>query len=302
VIARRNARGSLYWLGLIASRHGNHFVPVRVLGQRQEMLQQRHAIPPAKPEAPRIRSDTLSDSRRIVEHPMDDLRGDLGHARRLDMIVQQVGDHPPGASGGKSVQQNPLLDRHQATVQSHIGPAGLAANRKRELMHVGTQIADSIQRSRGGVRHEGDPWRTNPFPCRHTRLELKPGGPQLDVVRLGCASDPIDTMRDTFEQPIAREPCERARSYAGLTGLLARTQTPLPLGNVEQALERTGHAAKYSIFGLLCRALYWGNLRKWPQSSYFAELLRRARETTLGASIQTTQACLVTSPWCLRHP
>jgi hypothetical protein len=106
------------------------------------------------------------------------------------------------------MKQYPLLVRYQAAVQSHIGPTGLAANRKRELMHVGTQIADSVQRSGGGVRHEGNPWRTDPFPCRHTGLELKPGGSQLDVVRLGCASDPIDTMRNPLEQSVVCEPCE----------------------------------------------------------------------------------------------
>ena len=200
------------------------------------MLQERHAVPPAKPEARRIRSDMFGDSPGIIEHLMDGLYGDLGHARRLDMIVQQVGDHPSGTSGGEPVQQNPLLVRHQAAVQAYIGPAGLAANRKRELMHVGTQIADSVLRSRGGMRHDRNPCRTDPFPCRHTRLELKPGGSQVEVVWLGCSSDPIDAMRNPLEQPVAREPRERARSDTGLMGLLARTKTPLPLSNIEQAL------------------------------------------------------------------
>jgi predicted DNA-binding protein (UPF0251 family) len=35
------------------------------------MLQQRHSVPPAKPETPRVRSDTFGDSPGIVELPTD---------------------------------------------------------------------------------------------------------------------------------------------------------------------------------------------------------------------------------------
>jgi hypothetical protein len=75
-------------------------------------------------------------------------------------------------------------------------------------MHVGTQIANSIQRSRGGVRHEGNPRRMHSFPCRHTRFKLKPGGSQLEMVWLGCPTDPVDAMRNALKQPIVCEPCE----------------------------------------------------------------------------------------------
>lgn len=84
------------------------------------MLEQRYAIIPAKPEASRRRRNALCNRGRVVKHPTDDLRRDLSHARRLDMISEQVGDHPPSTSRGKTVQQEPLRLRHLTAVQTHI--------------------------------------------------------------------------------------------------------------------------------------------------------------------------------------
>jgi hypothetical protein len=53
------------------------------------------------------------------------------------------------------------------------------------------------------------------------------------MVWLGSATDPVDAVRDAFEQPVTGEARERTRAHAGLLRLLARAKTPLILGNSE---------------------------------------------------------------------
>jgi hypothetical protein len=112
------ASGSLYRSALIVSCERDHCFPVGVVGQGQEMVQQRHAVTPAKPQAHRIRRDALGDDPGIVEHTMDDLGDDLSHARRLHMVAQQVGDHP---------RRSPTPPNHPPTnkrSKRRKGPAG----------------------------------------------------------------------------------------------------------------------------------------------------------------------------------
>lgn len=108
------------------------------------MIKQCHTIAPAEPEASRRRRYALSDRARVVEYPPDNLSCDLSHALWLDVIVEQVGDYPAGDGRWQAMKQEPLSARHVAAMQAYVNPTSLATRRKRELMHVGTQIANAV--------------------------------------------------------------------------------------------------------------------------------------------------------------
>ncbi len=86
------------------------------------------------------------------------------------------------------------------------------------------------------MRHERHVARAYPLPSRDTGLKLKPRRPQLEMVRLARPPNTVDAVRNALEQPIVGEPRERARADTGLLSLPARTKTPLPFGDVKQAL------------------------------------------------------------------
>jgi hypothetical protein len=210
------------------------------------MVEQGHAIIPAEPVTSRRRGYALRNRAWVVEDPLDDLCRDLSHACRLDVIVEQVGDHATGAGRGKTVQQQPLPARHLAAVQAYVGPAGLASRRKRELVHVGTQIADAVQGCSRGMRDECHIGRAHTRPPRFVGLELKPGRPKLEMVWLGSPTNSVNAVCDTLEQPVTGEARERACAHPGFPRLLSRAKTPLLLGDVKEPLEWTSHTAKYA--------------------------------------------------------
>ncbi len=209
------------------------------------MVEQRCTVAPAEAVTRRRWRHALGDRVRVIEHPANDLCRNLSHARRLDVIVEQIGDHPPGAGRGKTVQQKPLTIGHPAAVQTHIGPARLTPLREHELVHIGTEVANPIQRRSRRVRDHRHIGRADTLPCWRTGIELKPCRPQPKVIRLSRPSDPVDTVRDTLDQPIAREARKRTHGNPSLLRLLARAKTPLSLGDVEESLERPRHTAKY---------------------------------------------------------
>jgi hypothetical protein len=185
------------------------------------------------------------------------------------VIVEQVADHPRGASRGKTVQQQLLTSGHPATVQAHIGPTRLAPRRERELVHVGTEVANPIQRRRRGVRDDRHIGRTHTLPRRRARIERKPSHPQPKMIGLGRPTDPVDTVRDTLDQPITRQTRERTRGHPGLLRLLTRAKTPLGLSNIEESLKRPCHTAKYITNSIFRRGFVLPILHMAPYLGHF---------------------------------
>src|SRR5918992_4479550 len=99
--------------------------------------------------------------------------------------------------------------------------------------------------------HESDVWIIEPHPCRCGRVELKPCGTELEVIRLTSPADAVHAVGDSLEPPVLEEAGEGAWRDAGLDGLAARYEAPLLLRYGEKPLCRSWHAAKYAVIGLL---------------------------------------------------
>ena len=125
---------------------------------------------------------------------------------------------------------------HRALMETHIGPAGLASRRERELVGVGGKVTDAVQR-RG--RPMGDhPLLWRPFPGGHVRRELEPRGPQLEVIRHGGTGEVVHAVGDPLEDGTIREALDGRRGHPRPLRLLAGDEAPLVLGKRGEASDR----------------------------------------------------------------
>jgi hypothetical protein len=106
-------------------------------------------------------------------------------------------------------------------------------------MHVSPKVAHAIQRRRASVGNDSHLRIIKSLPCRPTRIELQPGSPQLQMVRLSGPSYPIDAMRHALNESRLGEACDRTPTDSRIIGLPKGNQTPLALRYVANTLKRS---------------------------------------------------------------
>ena len=82
-------------------------------------------------------------------------------------------------------------------MEADIGPPGLLPARKGELVPVGRQVPQTVERGRGPVGNNALRWR--PFPRPDPGFELEPRGPQGQVIWLRRAGHPVHPVRNTVK-------------------------------------------------------------------------------------------------------
>lgn len=92
-----------------------------------------------------MRRKRLRDHARVVEDPLEHLGSDPGDAVRIDMVGEEVADHPAGPRGRQASEQDALLTWNAPQVDPDIAASCLAPPRQRELVDIGPQIADPIE-------------------------------------------------------------------------------------------------------------------------------------------------------------
>jgi hypothetical protein len=117
---------------------------------------------------------------------------------------------------------------------------------------VGTQVADPVKARGRGVGDDGHVGIVEALPGRLGRIELEPGGAELEVIRLGSSPHAVDAVCHSLEEAGLDKSRQGAPGYGGCTGLLERDEAPLPFGNVAEAAQWTRHAAKYNTGVILC--------------------------------------------------
>jgi hypothetical protein len=70
---------------------------------------------------------------------------------------------------------------HATAMKPNIRSARLAAMGKRELMHIRTEISDTVQGSRRGVGYDSDVRVVEPFPGRMIGVELEPSTAKAEM-------------------------------------------------------------------------------------------------------------------------
>ena len=74
--------------------HRDHLVSLFVFHTSQEIVQERYAISTTESEPRRVRSEALCNNSGMVVDPIDDFDRDLGNAVRIDVVSEEIADHP----------------------------------------------------------------------------------------------------------------------------------------------------------------------------------------------------------------
>lgn len=165
----------------------------------------------------------------MIEDAIEHLDGDLRHAVGVDVVAEQVADHPPCPGHREPAKEEALLVHDPTPVDPHVGPPGLAAARQGELVDVRAEIADAVQGRRGRVRDDREVVVIETLPGRSPRIELQPRGAEAQVVGLRGAPNAVDAVRDALEQTGLDQPRDPAPADVGRPGLLEGDQAPLAL-------------------------------------------------------------------------
>lgn len=119
-----------------------------------------------------------------------------------------------------------------------VAAACLPAMRTCELVDIRAEVADAVQRcSRrvGDYRYIGI---VEARPGGSGRIELKPCGAKLKMVRLAGTSDAVCAVRDPLEQASIDQAGERRWRDACAQGLSSGNDAPLAFGYFDYPLKR----------------------------------------------------------------
>ena len=121
------------------------------------------------------------------------------------MVGEEVGDHAGGTGRRQAGENDSISGRHLAAMQADIATARLAPSRKRELVHVRPKIANSVEARGRGVRDDRAVEVIEAGPGGRLGSELKPGGPQPQMLRLSGAANAVNAMRNPLQPTIRRQ-------------------------------------------------------------------------------------------------
>ncbi len=183
-------------------------------------------------ESHRVGGDALCDVGGVLEPALEDLGGDPPHSARLDVVGEKVGDRAGGAGHGQAGENDSIRGRHLAAMQADIAAPRLAPSQQRELVHVCAKIADSVEARGRGMRDDRVAEVVEAGPGGRLRSELKPGGPQLEMIGLPGAANAKDAVRYSLQPTVRRQPGQRRMANSRLLRLTSRDQSPLTLRNL----------------------------------------------------------------------
>ena len=121
-------------------------------------------------------------------------------------------------------------------MEADIGPPGLLPAGEGELVPVGRQVPQAVERGRGPVGNHA--LRRRPFPRPDSRFELEPRGPQCQVIWLRRAGHPVHPMRNALKHRArSGQPLHRRLRNTHQFRLPPRDETPLILGDLRDTAE-----------------------------------------------------------------
>jgi hypothetical protein len=117
-----------------------------------------------------------------------------------------------------------------------VAAASLPATWSCELVDVGAKVANAVQGRSRGVGDDGNIGIVESLPGGSGRVELKPGGAKVQMVRLTSTSDAICAVCDPLDHASIDQAGERRRRDARAECLSTGYQTPLAVGQVDDPL------------------------------------------------------------------
>ena len=100
-------------------------------------------------------------------------------------------------------------------------------------MDVGSEIANSVQRSCRRVRNDSHVRILESLPGGSGWIELKPGGPNSEMVSFTRSPDPVDAVGDALQESSLDDSCKGRGWYADLIRLPPGHQPPLAFAEID---------------------------------------------------------------------
>ncbi len=142
----------------LSVRQFNYLISVLISSEGDEVIKESNAITTWQIEPCCVRSDGFSNNGRIVKDLINHFCCDLSNLSRVNVVCQEVANHPAGTRHRKPAQDEPELIWHLAAMKTNVRSRSLASHRECELVHVRAQGTDSVQRRCRRVGDEGDCW------------------------------------------------------------------------------------------------------------------------------------------------
>ena len=110
----------------------------------------------------------------------------------------------------------------------------MPADWDREFVPVSRQVANSVDGGRGTMRHNA--LICCSLPRGHLWCQLKPGGPEIPMIRRRSSGDLVNAVCDPLKPPTRLgQALHRCRADACVLDLAARDEAPLVLSQFLEA-------------------------------------------------------------------
>jgi hypothetical protein len=206
-------------------------VPLGVSGEIEEPTEEANAVATAEAMRSGIRRDGAGDGAGVVVDGTKCVDNELADGSRVLSLGEEIGSDPVGPGDRKTVESNPTAVSEISAMKADVLAAGLLAGRKGELVDVGREVTETIERGRRAMRDHA--LLGSAFPYGDCRAELEPGRAELEVLGLTGTANSVHAVCDAFEGSGPELASEGRPGDAGGLDLLRGYEAPLLVGERE---------------------------------------------------------------------
>lgn len=210
---------------------------LRIADKVEKPTEKRNPVTFAQAEARRVRRERVGERAGVVVDGADRVGEQLRHRLRIFFFPKEIRHDARWSRHRQIPKRDPFAGRHRAGVEPYVGAARLTARRDRELVAVGGQMSEAVER--GGRPVRDDTFGRSAFPGEFLGSELEPRGSQVHMVGNRSAGKPVDAPRHSFEdRPLCNQAAKSSGGYPGPLRLPARHEAPLVRSDVGKSDER----------------------------------------------------------------
>ncbi len=151
-----------------------------VANEIEQPAQESDAVLSPESKLRGVRGEGVREGAGVVVGAADCVDDDMSYRLGVLAVGEQISRDARRPCGGQAPERDPLVVRHFAVMEAHVGSTRLPPGRQGEFVAVSRQVTEAVHSRGRPVRN--DTVRGSAFPGKDIGCELKPGCTEREVV------------------------------------------------------------------------------------------------------------------------
>src|SRR3990172_909865 len=212
---------------LVSSRRLHPSRRVWIAHKIEQPAQQRDTVTAPESESGCMRSQGVGERPGRLVRRSYGVGDHVRHRLGVLIVVKKIRHDPGGSGHWQTAKRDPLPLTQWSLVETQVRLPSLPPRRQGEFVSVRGQVAETVYRRGGPVRH--DALVRGALPGAHIRSELEPCRTKLKAIGGWRTGEAIHTVGHPLKDAFGCQPLQGGPRDAGKLHLAARQEAPLVL-------------------------------------------------------------------------